>query len=68
MVQADAEIKSNSVIRDIALVCHQTLIGNYVFVGPMALVGAHIHVDDFAFMVQDALLVSGKVGNVGTNS
>lgn len=32
------------------------------------LVGAHIHVDDFAFIGQDALLVSGKVGNVGANS
>lgn len=68
VVQADVEIKSNSVIRDMALVCHQTSIGNYVFVGPMALVGAHIHVDDFAFIGQDALLVSGKVGNVGANS
>ena len=68
VVQADVEIMSNSVIRDMALVCHQTLIGNYVFVGPMALVGAHIHVDDFAFIGQDALLVSGKVGNVGANS
>lgn len=68
VVQADAEIKSNSVIRDMALVCHQTSIGNYAFVGPMALVGAHIHVDDFAFIGQDALLVSGKVGNVGANS
>lgn len=68
VVQADVEIMSNSVIRDMALVCHQTLIGNYVFVGPMALVGAHIHVDDFAFIGQDVLLVSGKVGNVGANS
>lgn len=68
VVQADVEIKSNSVIWDMALVCHQTTIGNYVFVGPMALVGAHIHVDDFAFIGQDALLVSGKVGNVGANS
>ena len=68
VVQAEAEIKSNSVIRDMALVCHQTSIGNYVFVGPMALVGAHIHVDDFVFIGQDALLVSGKVGNVGANS
>lgn len=68
VVQADVEIKSNSVIWDMALVCHQALIGNYVFVGPMALVGAHIHVGDFAFIGQAALLVSGKVGNVGANS
>ena len=51
-----------------ALVCHQTTIGNYCFVGPKALVGAHIEVKDFAFIGQDALLVSGKVGTMGANS
>ena len=52
----------------IALVCHQTIIGNYCFVGPKALVGAHIEVQDFAFIGQDSLLVSGKVGTMGANS
>lgn len=68
IVQADSEIKSNAVLRDMALVCHQTTIGNYCFVGPKALVGAHIDVKDFAFIGQDSLLVSGKVGTMGTNS
>lgn len=68
IVQADSVIKSNSVLRDMALVCHQTIIGNYCFVGPKALVGAHIEVQDFAFIGQDSLLVSGKVGTMGANS
>lgn len=68
IVQADSVIKSNAVLRDMALVCHQTTIGNYCFVGPKALVGAHIDVKDFAFIGQDALLVSGKVGTMGANS
>lgn len=68
IVQADAEIKSNAVLWDMALVCHQTTIGNYCFVGPKALVGAHIEVKDFAFIGQDVLLVSGKVGTMGANS
>ena len=68
IVQADSVIKSNAVISDMALVCHQTIIGNYCFVGPKALVGAHIEVKDFAFIGQDALLVSGKVGTMGANS
>lgn len=68
IVQADSIIKSNAVLRDMALVCHQTTIGNYCFVGPKALVGAHIEVKDFAFIGQDALLVSGKVGIVGEKS
>ena len=68
IVQADAEIKVGAVLQDMALVCHQTTIGNYCFVGPKALVGAHIVVEDFAFIGQDALLVSGKVGTMGANS
>lgn len=68
IVQADSVIKSNAVLRDMALVCHQTIIGNYCFVGPKALVGAHIEVQDFAFIGQDSLLVSGKVGTMGANS
>lgn len=68
IVQADSVIKSNAVLWDMALVCHQTIIGNYCFVGPKALVGAHIEVKDFAFIGQDALLVSGKVGTMGANS
>lgn len=68
IVQADSVIKSNAVVWDMALVCHQTIIGNYCFVGPKALVGAHIVVNDFAFIGQDALLVSGKVGTMGANS
>lgn len=68
IVQADSVIKSNAVLWDMALVCHQTIIGNYCFVGPKALVGAHIEVQDFAFIGQDSLLVSGKVGTMGANS
>lgn len=68
IVQADSVVKPNAVLRDMALVCHQTIIGNYCFVGPKALVGAHIEVKDFAFIGQDALLVSGKVDTMGANS
>lgn len=68
IVQADSVIMSNTVIWDMALVCHQSIIGNYCFVGPKALVGAHIKVENFAFIGQDSLLISGKVGNVGANS
>ena len=68
IIQADVTINAGSVIRDMALVCHQTSIGNYCFVGPKALVGAHISIEDLAFIGQSSLLVSGKVKNVGTNT
>lgn len=68
VVQAGAEIQSDSVLRDMALVCHQATIANYCFVGPKALVGAHIYVDNFAFIGQGSLLVSGKVRSIGVNA
>lgn len=68
IIQADVAINAGVVIRDMALVCHQTTIGNYCFIGPKALVGAHIFVEDFAFIGQSSLLVSGKVRNVGGNT
>lgn len=68
IVQADSVICSNAVLWDQALVCHQSVIGEYCFVGPKALVGAHVNVESFAFIGQDALLVSGKVGTVGSYS
>lgn len=68
IIRADSVISSNVCIWDMAIVSHQTTLGNYCFVGPKALVGAHIEVQDFAFIGQDALLVSGKVGTMGANS
>ena len=68
IIQADVVINAGGVIRDMALVCHQTTIGNYCFIGPKALVGAHILIEDFAFIGQSSLLVSGKVRNVGGNT
>ncbi len=68
IIQAEAEIKPHAVLWDQALVCHQSVIGNYCFVGPKALIGAHIVVDDFAFIGQASLLVSGKVDRVGMHS
>lgn len=68
VIQADVNIKAHAVLWDQALVCHQMTLNNYCFVGPKALVGAHIVVDDFAFIGQASLLVSGKVGRVGKHS
>ena len=68
IIQADDVIDSHAVIRDMALICHQTTIGKYCFVGPKALVGAHITLDELAFIGQGAILISGKVREVGANA
>lgn len=65
IIQSDVNISSHSVIRDMALVCHQTIIGRYCFVGPKALVGAHVTLSDLVFVGQGAIVVSGKVPLIG---
>lgn len=68
IVQADVEIGDGVVMRDSALVCHTTKIENYTFIGPKALVGAKMHLNEDVFVGQSALLVSGKVNEVGAQS
>ena len=68
IIQADVTIMSNAVLWDQVVVCHQSTLGHYSFAGPKALIGAHTVVDDFAFIGQDALLISGKVGKVGSHA
>lgn len=68
IIQADNNISSHAVIRDMALVCHQTNIGEYCFIGPKALIGAHTIVNDFSFIGQGATIVSGKVKEIGKNA
>jgi len=68
IIQADVQILSHAVIRDMALVCHQSEIGEYCFVGPKALVGAHITLKEFSFIGQGSILISGKVGEVGAKA
>lgn len=65
IIQPDVKICSHVVIRDKALICHQALLNEYSFIGPMALVGAHITLDELSFIGQGAILISGKVKEVG---
>lgn len=67
-LQNDVIVNENTVIRSDALVCHNTIIGRNVFIGPKALVGAFITIDDFAFVGQASVLVSGKAEHIGRNS
>ena len=65
IIQADNNISSHTIIRDMALVCHQSNIGEYCFIGPKALIGAHTIINDFSFIGQGAILVSGKAKEIG---
>ena len=68
LVQADAVLGDGVVMRDSALVCHTTKVDSYTFIGPKALVGAKMHLGEGVFVGQQALLVSGKVKDVGINA
>ena len=65
IIQADNRIHAHTVIRDQALICHQTVIEEYCFIGPKALVGAHTVINKCSFVGQGAILISGKVKEVG---
>lgn len=68
IVQADVKMRNGVVMRDGAIICHTTEIGSHVFIGPQALVGALITVNNGTFIGQKSLLISGKVKSVGENS
>ena len=68
VIQTDAQIGKGVVLRDMALVCHNAVVGEYTFVGPKALVGAFVDVQGVAFIGQGSILVSKKAEQVGRNT
>lgn len=67
-LQNDVIVDKNVIIRSGVTVCHNTTIKHDVFIGPMALVGAYITIDELAYIGQGSLLISGKAEHIGTNS
>ena len=67
-IQSDVIVNKNVIIRSDVTVCHNTTIKHDVFIGPKALVGAYITIDEFAYIGQASLLISGKAEHVGANS
>ena len=64
-IQADTEIGSNTVILSGVNVSHTNKIGNSCFIAGGATVGAYTTVEDFVFIGQGALSISGKVNLIG---
>lgn len=67
-VQADSSIGSNTVLLSHVNISHTTKIGNSCFIAGGATVGAYTIVNDFVFIGQGALSISGKVRNIGTHA
>lgn len=50
------------------MICHQATIEPYVFVAPKSLIGARLRVKRFAFIGQNATIISTKVKEIGAYS
>lgn len=67
-VQADSSIGDNTVLLSHVNISHTTKIGNSCFIAGGAIIGAYTIVEDYVFVGQGALSVSGKVRRIGTNA
>lgn len=64
-VQADSSIGDNTVLLSHVNISHTTKIGNSCFIAGGATIGAYTTVEDFVFVGQGALSISGKVRTIG---
>lgn len=68
VVQAGASIAQDTVISYNASVSHTSTIGKACYVAFGSTIGAYVHIGDYVLVGQAAILISGKVENVGENS
>ena len=68
IVQSDCKVEEGAFICSQSMICHQTTIEPYVFVAPKSLIGARLRVKQFAFIGQNATIISTKVKEIGANS
>jgi UDP-perosamine 4-acetyltransferase len=64
-VQADSIIGRNTILLSHVNISHTTTIGNSCFIAGGVTIGAYTTVDDFVFVGQGALSISGKVSHIG---
>lgn len=67
-IQADTVVEEGTVILSGVNISHTNHIGKYCFIAGGATIGAYTTVEDFVFVGQGALSISGKVQVIGTNS
>lgn len=67
-IQADSEIDEGTVILSGVNISHTNRIGRYCFIAGGATVGAYTKVEDYVFIGQGALTISGKVNRIGSHA
>lgn len=67
-VQADTEIEQGTVLLSGVNISHTNHIGKYCFVAGGATIGAYTNMENYVFVGQGALSISGKVNRIGTHA
>lgn len=67
-IQADTMIEQGSVILSGVNISHTNHIGKYCFIAGGATIGAYTTMEDYAFVGQGALSISGKVKTIGKHA
>ena len=67
-VQADSCIGKNTILLSHVNISHTTTIGNSCFIAGGATIGAYTVMEDYVFIGQGALSISGKVSCIGEHS
>lgn len=67
-IQADSSIGANTIILSHVNISHTTKIGNSCFIAGGVIIGAYTNIEDYVFVGQGALSISGKVNLIGKNA
>lgn len=67
-IQADTVIEKGSVILSGVNISHTNHIGKYCFIAGGATIGAYTKMEDYVFIGQGALSISGKVNTIGCHA
>ncbi|MGM9837764.1 MAG: NeuD/PglB/VioB family sugar acetyltransferase [Paludibacteraceae bacterium] len=68
IVHPDVVIGDDTVLSYNTAVTHSSSIGKHCYMAANAMVGAYVHVDDYAFIGIGASVVSGKVQRIGLHA
>ena len=68
IVQADSKVNEGTILLSGVNISHTNSIGKYCFVAGGATIGAYTIMEDYVFVGQGALSISGKVSRIGHHS
>ncbi len=67
-IDPNVTIQNDCVISANSMICHNSQLDDACFVGAGSVLGAYVHVKEFAFLGLSTVAVSGKVTSIGEHS